>query len=488
MRRQASEVKTDMTKNEFIEAIASYVKKYAPSYGICVHSPVIAQAILESGWGQTKLASLYHNYFGLKCGTRWKGRSVNMQTQEEYTVGTLTTIRDNFRVFDSMEDGVKGYFEFIQLPRYQNLRGITDPETYLKTIKADGYATDSQYVESNVRIINQYHLTRYDKEETVMAKTASALIAQARSWLGCNEADGSHRKIIDTYNAHKPLATGYAVKYTDAWCATFVSACAIKTGMTDIIPPECGCGEMVKLFQKLDEWDENDARVPRPGDIIFYDWDDSGAGDDTGNPDHVGIVETVSGGTITVIEGNKSDAVRRRTIAVNGRYIRGYGVPRYDAAGSATSPASPTKDLTTVAREVISGKWGNGNDRKSRLVSAGYNYSAVQKEVNRLLSSSAAPAKSVDEIAREVLAGKWGNGDDRKKRLTAAGYSYSAVQAKVNELTAASSAVYYTVQRGDTLSAIARKYGTTIGAIQKLNPTLIRNVNQIQVGWKIRVK
>ena len=476
-----------MTKNEFIEAIAAYVKKYAPSYGIRVHSPVIAQAVLESGWGQTKLASLYHNYFGLKCGSRWKGRSVSMQTQEEYTAGTLTTIRDNFRVFDSMEDGVKGYFEFLQLPRYQNLRGITDPVLYLKTIKADGYATDSRYVDSNLRIINQYHLTRYDKEETSMAKTASALLAQARAWLGCNEADGSHRQIIDMYNSHKPLARGYAVKYTDAWCATFVSACAVKTGMTDIIPPECGCGEMVKLFQKLGEWDENDARVPRPGDIIFYDWDDSGAGDDTGNPDHVGIVESVSGGTITVIEGNKNDAVGRRTIAVNGRYIRGYGVPRYETESPA-KPVSPSKNLTAVAREVISGKWGNGDVRKSRLVSAGYDYAAVQKEVNRLLSSSVAPAKSVDEIAREVLAGKWGNGDDRKKRIAAAGYDYAAVQAKVNELVAASSAVYYTVRSGDTLSAIARKYSTTVSAIQKLNPALIRNVNQIRVGWKIRVK
>jgi LysM repeat protein len=475
-----------MTKSEFIEAIAGLVKQYAPSYGIRVHSPIIAQAVLESGWGQTKLASLYHNYFGLKCGSRWKGRSVSMRTQEEYTEGTLTTIRDNFRVFDSMEDGVKGYFEFLQLPRYQNLRGITDPVLYLKTIKADGYATDSRYVESNLRIIKQYHLTQYDEEGTAMAKTASALLAQARSWLGCREADGSHRKIIDTYNAHRPLARGYAVKYTDAWCATFVSACAIKTGMTDIIPPECGCGEMVKLFQKLGKWDENDARVPRPGDIIFYDWNDSGTGDDTGTPGHVGIVEGVSGGMITVIEGNKGNAVRRRTIAVNSRYIRGYGVPGYETESSA-KPQTPSKDLAAVAREVIAGKWGNGDDRKSRLASAGYDYAAVQREVNRLLSGSA-PAKSLDEIAREVLAGKWGNGDDRKGRLAAAGYSYPAVQARVNELAGASSATYYTIQRGDTLSAIARKYGTTVPAIQKLNSSLIKNVNLIQAGWKIRVK
>jgi LysM repeat protein len=98
------------------------------------------------------------------------------------------------------------------------------------------------------------------------------------------------------------------------------------------------------------------------------------------------------------------------------------------------------------------------------------------------------PHKTIDELAREVLAGKWGNGEERKSRITTAGYDYAAVQAKVNELLGASAATYYTVRSGDTLSAIARKYGTSVAAIQKLNSALIRNVNQIQVGWKIRVK
>ena len=113
-----------IAREKFIADIAGYVKKYAGLYGILVYSPVIAQAVLESGWGESRLSSQYHNYFGLKCGTRWTGRSVNMRTQEEYREGTLTSIRDNFRVFDSMEEGVKGYFEFIQLKRYRNLQGI----------------------------------------------------------------------------------------------------------------------------------------------------------------------------------------------------------------------------------------------------------------------------------------------------------------------------------------------------------------------------
>ena len=96
------------------------------------------------------------------------------------------------------------------------------------------------------------------------------------------------------------------------------------------------------------------------------------------------------------------------------------------------------KDLTTIAREVIAGKWGNGADRAKRLTAAGYDAQAVQNRVNQLLGGGTAPAKparkTVEQIAQEVIQGKWGNGADRAKRLTAAGYDAKAVQDKVNEL------------------------------------------------------
>ena len=185
-----------MTNQEFIDQIAVYVKKYAAIFGICVHSPIIAQAILESGWGKSKLAATYHNYFGLKCGTKWTGKSVNMNTQEEYEPGVLTMIADNFRVFDSMEEGVKGYFEFIQLSRYRNLKGITDPKTYLETVKADGYATSSTYVQSNMNVIEQYNLTQYDGESG-----SSGDRSKPSEWLskyvGITEGSEQHKEILD---------------------------------------------------------------------------------------------------------------------------------------------------------------------------------------------------------------------------------------------------------------------------------------------------
>ena len=226
------------------------------------------------------------------------------------------------------------------------------------------------------------------------------VVSIARGWLGRKESDGSYREIIDLYNSHKPLARGYPVKYTDAWCSTFASAVAIKAGLTDIIPTECGCGKHIELFKKLGSWEENDAYVPKPADYIFYDWQDGpnyATTDNQGGADHVGIVEKVVGQTITVIEGNYSNAVKRRQLKVNGRYIRGYGVPKYSkkvtAGGSA--PAAP--------------------------------------------STPAAP----------------------------------------------SGETVHTVQKGETLSSIAKKYGTTYQKIAQHNG--IANPNLIRVGQKIKI-
>ena len=151
-----------MDKEVFIQKVAEKVSKYAPLYGISVHSPIIAQAIIESGWGKSGLASKYHNYFGLKCGSSWKGKSVNMTTKEEYKVGTLTNIRDNFRVFEDFDDGIRGYFEFINTSRYANLKGVKNPEEYVRRLKADGYATSSKYVDNIMRVIRDNKLTRFD--------------------------------------------------------------------------------------------------------------------------------------------------------------------------------------------------------------------------------------------------------------------------------------------------------------------------------------
>lgn len=183
-----------------------------------------------------------------------------------------------------------------------------------------------------------------------MGKNANTILNIARNWIGRKESNGSHKEIIDVYNNHKPLSRGYKVKYTDSWCATFVSACAIKANYTDIIPLECSCNQMIKRFQNMGRWTEDDGHVPHLGDVIFYDWQDNGVGDCKGTSEHVGYVEKVENGKITVIEGNKSDSVSRRVLNVNGRYIRGFGCPAYsNTTASTTVPTAKPQTNTSNA-------------------------------------------------------------------------------------------------------------------------------------------
>jgi len=170
----------------------------------------------------------------------------------------------------------------------------------------------------------------FAREVSPREKEARLLVVQtAESWLGSNEADGSHQAIIDLYNGHRPLAQGYEVQYDDDWCSTFASAVAIQCALTQYIPTECGCQRHIGRFDAMDSWVEADDYVPLPGDYIFYCWSDTGIGDCTGWANHVGIVVGKLGPFLKIIEGNKDDRVEYRIILLNGPCIRGYGVPAY---------------------------------------------------------------------------------------------------------------------------------------------------------------
>lgn len=159
---------------QFILTIAPIIQEEAKKRGYKVCSPIIAQACVESAFGTSSLGYRFHNYFGMKCGSAWKGKSVNMKTKEEYTPGTLTSIRDNFRAYDSIEEGVKGYFDFISTKRYENLKSAVTAEMYLALIKSDGYATSSTYVNTNMNCIKKYDLQKWDDYNDVPVSSISS--------------------------------------------------------------------------------------------------------------------------------------------------------------------------------------------------------------------------------------------------------------------------------------------------------------------------
>lgn len=244
------------------------------------------------------------------------------------------------------------------------------------------------------------------------------IIRVAKSYIGTKSGSINHVDIIHIFNSVKPC--GYTAKTSDPWCAEFVSTCAIqafgKKTAKAYFPLTAGCPTMIKLAKNMGIWEENDAYKPSKGDWILYDWEDTGKGNNKNSPDHVGIVESVKSGTITVIEGNYSNAVKRRKIPVNGKYIRGYILPKYDQIKSKVVLKSDME----IAKEVLSGEWGSGDQRKKALTNAGYDYAQIQKLVNKVVS-----------LTDETLKGKYGNGSERVKKL---GTYYDIVQWYINRV------------------------------------------------------
>lgn len=232
----------------------------------------------------------------------------------------------------------------------------------------------------------------------------NAVVQLAKSWVGKNEADGSHKEIVDIYNTLTKFPRGIRMQYSWAWCACTWSALAIKLGYTDIMPIEISCGDLIELAKKMGVWVENDEYIPKPADAVLYDWQDDGKGDNTGWPDHIGTIEYVNeeSGYMVVIEGNYSDSVKRRTISLNGKYIRGFITPKYDVDSTVVDLKSEvtdvkSKDIATIAREVIVGKWGNGDARKVALINAGYDPGVVQTKVNEILNGSAVTTANTNQ-------------------------------------------------------------------------------------------
>ena len=330
-------------------------------------------------------------------------------------------------------------------------------------------------------------------QAAAMPSTSSAagrndVVDQMLAWEGYSEKNGKFKALIDGYNDYLPTAVkagcaNYAVKYSDEWCATAASYAYIACGIGHLFPVECSCPRMITLAKKMGIWQENDGYVPDPADAVLYDWEDSGSGENTGTPDHIGIVISVdkSKGTFVVMEGNKNEAVGRRTMNVNGRYIRGFITPKFVADTSAGSspaktiikkeevkPAVKTYEVSktgTPNKKTII-KWGllkNNQKVTPRLqpdesakpcsfapvkpltkievydyitTAKRWAYCKVGGKFGFILASSIAdylriPKQPIDTVVKWVLADDFGTKETRRKALTALGYNYDAVQAAV---------------------------------------------------------
>ena len=187
------------------------------------------------------------------------------------------------------------------------------------TVTLSGRTHTGNIITTKVTVINQ--------------GTAQAMVDVMASWINFSEVNRKHEGIIDIYNAVKPWPRGYKVKYSDEWCATCVSAASIMSGTLKYTGRECGVPQFITFFKNRGRWEEDGSIRPRPGDLIIYGWSIGASVTVFGNDwsaSHIGVVESVKGNQITVIEGNMgAGTVGRRTIKQGWRFIRGYCRPNY---------------------------------------------------------------------------------------------------------------------------------------------------------------
>lgn len=369
----------------------------------------------------------------------------------------------------------------------------TDYKAVLNTLKSTGDvktasnvvllqferpADQSVTVQNTRAKMGQAYYDKYAEKAAPEGETSSMTEQQLRkkyvdyaiTYLGCKESDGSFKKIIDLYNSHTPLAQGYKMKYTDAWCACFVSAMAIGTGLTDIIPLEVSCGRYITLAKNKGIWVEDDSYTPKTGDLILYDWDDTGAGDSTIGADHIGIVVSVSGKTIKVIEGNNGSAVAYRSIQVNGRYIRGYVTPKYAGAASGTTAGTST----TISSDALEHKVGEivqFTGSKHYASSTAAASSAAKSGPAKITATAAGAAHPYHLVHTDSASNVYGWVDAEDIIGQAAAEEYQV----------------YTVKSGDSLWAIAQELLGNGARWQEISQLNGLTSTTIRVGQKLKI-
>lgn len=175
--------------------------------------------------------------------------------------------------------------------------------------------------------------------------TRAKMVSLANSYNGCKQGSTKHKDLVNTFNKVKP--NGEVGNYTCAWCAITVTALLIKAGFTkNTAPMSYNCGTLISRAKALGQWKESDGYTPKLGDIIIYNWSDSGKGELKTGASHTGIV-VKTGNPFTVLEGNKgtSHACGTRKVAVNARYTRGFITPKY-AEESKKPAAKPAPKVT----------------------------------------------------------------------------------------------------------------------------------------------
>lgn len=486
-----------MNHSDFVKTVAAYIKKYAPVYGIEVVSPIIAQAVLESGYGTSELAVNAHNYFGLKYR---EGRCetcigiYNKVGSEQNPDGSYTSSAMQWCKFEDMENGVIGYFDFTNISNYSNLKGVTDPREYLENIKADGYATSLDYVDKLMAVIENWSLTDYDKkEETKMSNSPLVSYTKLspnhsgqrthsidRITPHCVVGQLSAESICACFPAGREASCNYGIgtdgrislcveEKNRSWCsssrdndqravtiecasdktepyamndkvyASLINLCVDickRNGKTKLL----WFGDKDKTLNYSPKSDEMVITVHRwfankscPGNWLYARLGNLAAE----------VTQRLTGGVssegeVSVPSDNKT-LYRVQTGAFSKKSNADALVEKLKEAGFDTYMVM--NDGLYKAQVGAYNVKANAESQMAKLKAKGFDAFITTKSGSAVTSSST-PKKSAAEIAKEIYSGTcsdprwstWGNGADRVNRLTQAGYDPKAVQSEVNKL------------------------------------------------------
>lgn len=487
-----------MTKQEFIDAIAAAAKKYAPKYGIAVISPVIAQACLESAYGTSNKAQ-HNNFFGMKYRKdRLTCHSGYFRdgSQEQRADGTYYPVTDDWYAFDSLEAGVEGYFQYTNIERYSNLKGVTDPRKYLELIRADGYATSLDYVKNVWAVVESWNLTKYDKvekEECTMGYTNSPLIDCTvlspnhsgqrthkidRITPHCVVGQLSAESIGACFPSGRDASCNYGVGYDGrqslivpeayrSWCtsssandqrAITIDVASDKTapyaftneaykGLVELCIDICKRNGFNKVLWFADK-DKSLNYEPKAGECVLtvHRWfaNKSCPGDWMYN--RMGQLAA----EINAAIGGTSTGEVEIKVPNDGKTLYRVQCGAYKVKANADVQLNKIKSLGIDAfitqvdglYKVQVGAYSiksNADNQLKKMKELGFDCFVTTV---KMADEAFIPRKSAEEIAKEVWTGKcsdsrwdsWGSGETRKERLETAGYNYNAVQEAIKKL------------------------------------------------------
>ena len=419
----------------FIESVAQGAINGWTKYGV-LPSVTVAQAILESGWGQSALSTQAHNLFGIKGS--YNGQYVTMQTREVYN-GQSYYIYDNFRKYANNSESVEDHGNFLYSnSRYANLLGDQSYASVARKLQADGYATDPSYASSLIKLVEMYNLTQLDN----IAFSGKQPVINNK-----NDYNYSNSGNTDSSNGY------YTVQSGDT-----LSGIALKFSTTSS-----------KLAQLNSISNPNLIYV---GQRLLVNQSSNSNSSSSGQSSSTTTNTEASAASYTVKSGDTLSGIASRYNTTVNQIVslNQLSNPNLIYVGqvlklknSQTTNSSSSSSSSTAATTV-----------GTYTVKAGDTLSAIASRY----STSSSTLASLNSLSNPNLIYV---GQVLKVSSNASTSSSTSSSANSTVTTAAS----YTVKAGDTLSAIAAKYGTTYQALASTNS--ISNPNDIYVGQVIKV-